>query len=60
MSNVREDKIEEIKVRVPASLKKAFFDAARRQDLTASQAIRKLMRQYVDIHRPPSSKRKRR
>lgn len=36
-----------VTARVPADLKKAFDDAAKRNDRTASQLIRDFMREYV-------------
>lgn len=36
-----------VTARVPADLKKAFDDAASRNDRTASQLIRDFMREYV-------------
>lgn len=38
------------RVRVEEQLRKAFLDACRVEDSTASQEIRKFMRQYVDNH----------
>lgn len=39
-----------ITARVPAELKKAFEDAAGRNDRTTSQLLRDFMRQYVQDH----------
>lgn len=39
-----------LNLRLPAELKKAFEDACKRNDQTASQVLRALMRDYAKKH----------
>jgi len=48
-----EKPVEVIRTKCPADLKMAFENACKQEDLSASQVLRKLMRQYVKEHAQP-------
>lgn len=47
---MEEEGKEIIRARIEGDLKRAFEDACKRNDLTASQVLRQLMREYVQKH----------